>query len=471
MSFWKWSQTAATNSTADTTVNAREGQAPSTVNDAMRAMMAALAKYRDDMGGNLVTGGSSTAYTLTTNQTLTSLTDGFAVTCRMSATNGASPTLNVDSLGAKSIAGVYGTAIPIGALRSGGVYTFVYDSTDDKWIAHGLGSASHLTPTDGNIIVGDGSGWVAESGATARTSLGVGTGDSPQFTAVNIGAATDTTVARVSAGQISVEGVQVVTLTNTVTMTNKTLTSPTINSPTLTTPALGTPSSGTLTSCTGLPIVGGTTGTLSVARGGTGVTTSTGTGNAVLSASPTLTGTPIAPTASAGTNTTQIATTAFVATAAIGVLNAPSGTAMLFAQTAAPTGWTKSATHNNKALRVVTGTASSGGSTAFTSVFTSRTIAEANLPSHTHSFSATTSSDGDHTHGISATRRDDTTRGSGTTSRLEDLEIGSAGNDDGTTTTDGAHTHTISGTSGATGSGTAMDFAVQYVDVIIATKD
>jgi hypothetical protein len=46
---------------------------------------------------------------------------------------------------------------------------------------------------------------------------------------------------------------------------------------TLVTPILGTPQSGTLTSCTGLPIVAGTTGTLSVARGGTGVT-SFGTG-------------------------------------------------------------------------------------------------------------------------------------------------------------------------------------------------
>jgi len=55
--------------------------------------------------------------------------------------------------------------------------------------------------------------------------------------------------------------------------------------------ALGTPSSGTLTNCTGLPIVAGTTGTLSVARGGTGVTTSTGSGDVVLSASPTFTGT------------------------------------------------------------------------------------------------------------------------------------------------------------------------------------
>jgi hypothetical protein len=61
-------------------------------------------------------------------------------------------------------------------------------------------------------------------------------------------------------------------------------------SPSFVTPILGTPSSGTLTSCVGLPIVNGTTGTLSVARGGTGVITSTGTGNNVLSASPTFTG-------------------------------------------------------------------------------------------------------------------------------------------------------------------------------------
>jgi hypothetical protein len=51
---------------------------------------------------------------------------------------------------------------------------------------------------------------------------------------------------------------------------------------------------------------------LPVTSGGTGVTTSTGTGNTVLSASPTLTGTPLAPTAAPGTSTTQIATTAFV---------------------------------------------------------------------------------------------------------------------------------------------------------------
>jgi hypothetical protein len=59
---------------------------------------------------------------------------------------------------------------------------------------------------------------------------------------------------------------------------------------TLVAPILGTPASVTLTNGTGLPLTTGVTGTLPVANGGTGVTTSTGTGNNVLSASPTLTG-------------------------------------------------------------------------------------------------------------------------------------------------------------------------------------
>tara|TARA_S200002703_G_scaffold8523_1_gene8590 strand:+ start:7999 stop:9354 length:1356 start_codon:yes stop_codon:yes gene_type:complete len=60
---------------------------------------------------------------------------------------------------------------------------------------------------DGEMIVGDGTtDPVAESGATLRTSIGVGTGDSPQFTGINVGHATDTTVTRASAGDLNIEG-------------------------------------------------------------------------------------------------------------------------------------------------------------------------------------------------------------------------------------------------------------------------
>lgn len=131
-----------------------------------------------------------------------------------------------------------------------------------------------------------------------------------------------------------------------------------------------------------------------------------------------------------------------------------SGTAALFAQTAAPTGWTKSTTHNNKALRVVSGAASSGGTTDFTTVFSSRTITTANMPSHTHVLT-----DPGHTHQI-AFRQGVTGGGSG-----EELQNSpSAGSYVSASATTGI-------TIANTGGGTAMDFAVQYVDVIIATKD
>ena len=137
----------------------------------------------------------------------------------------------------------------------------------------------------------------------------------------------------------------------------------------------------------------------------------------------------------------------------------PTGTAMLFVQTSAPTGWTKSTTHDNKALRVVSGSASSGGTTGFTSVFTSRTITTANMPSHTH-----TVTDPGHVHGTGNFLKND---GTGT------VYLVNSGSGAGSVIN---YTGTVpSATTGITianaGSGTAMDFAVQYVDVIIATKD
>lgn len=69
-----------------------------------------------------------------------------------------------------------------------------------------LTAIAALAVTDGNFIVGNGTTWVAESGATARTSLGLGTSDTPQFTGIEVGNASDTTLTRASAGNLAVEG-------------------------------------------------------------------------------------------------------------------------------------------------------------------------------------------------------------------------------------------------------------------------
>ena len=136
----------------------------------------------------------------------------------------------------------------------------------------------------------------------------------------------------------------------------------------------------------------------------------------------------------------------------------PAGTVMLFVQTSAPTGWTKdTTTHNNKALRVVTGTVTPGGTVAFTTAFASKSVAGSvtvdnttlstpQIPAHTHTL-GTLLGPGKATSGSASGASGPTPQSSGPTGG------------------GGAHNHT------GTFSGTAIDLAVQYVDVIIATKD
>lgn len=73
-----------------------------------------------------------------------------------------------------------------------------------------LAAIAGMTPTDGNIIVGDGATFVAESGATARTSLGLGTGDSPTFTNVTASTAliTDTLSEKTAANGVTIDGLK-----------------------------------------------------------------------------------------------------------------------------------------------------------------------------------------------------------------------------------------------------------------------
>ncbi len=125
----------------------------------------------------------------------------------------------------------------------------------------------------------------------------------------------------------------------------------------------------------------------------------------------------------------------------------PSGTLMLFQQTTAPLDWTKDTTHNNKALRIVTGAVGSGGSRTFTTTFgTSKTT-----DSHTLSTSQIPS----HTHGITGTSSDSIAGGQlkgNVSNSAYAFSTNSAGGG-------GGHTHELS------------DFDVQYVDFIIGVKN
>jgi hypothetical protein len=166
------------------------------------------------------------------------------------------------------------------------------------------------------------------------------------------------------------------------------------------------------------------------------------------------------------------------------------GTLVTFQQTSAPSGWTKQTTHNNKALRVVSGTASSGGNQTFTTAFAaSRSVSGSNTAATATGSLTQTAATGTvqgtalstaqlalHAHGVSYFREP------GTQFRLAS---GPAPNIHRSAPSDNAgsgsqHTHPFSGTQhDHQFQGTShnhpwsgsVSFDVQYVDLIIASKD
>ena len=238
--------------------------------------------------------------------------------------------------------------------------------------------------------------------------------------------------------------------------------------------ALGTPSTGTLTNCTGLPLTTGITGTLGVANGGTGATTQTA--YAVLCGGTTSTGA-YQSVASVGTSGQVLTSNGASAlptfqTPAAGGTTIPAGTVMLFGQTAAPTGFTKLTDQDNAALRVVSGTASTGGSQGFTTAFASQTptgsVAISSVSGSAGATTLTTPQIPSHTHTIPVIGNNNT----GPTVAASALNPVSPSYPTSSTGGDGSHTHPFSFSSGSgTFTGNAINLAVKYVDVIRATKD
>jgi hypothetical protein len=151
----------------------------------------------------------------------------------------------------------------------------------------------------------------------------------------------------------------------------------------------------------------------------------------------------------------------------------PAGTVMIFGQTSAPTGFTKLTDQDNAGLRVVSGTASTGGSVNFTTAFASQTptgsvsitavsgsagattLSTPQIPSHSHS-------------GITTISAPAAPAGFKGAQRNVNPTTSSTNNTGG----GGSHDHPFSFSSGSgTFSGNAINLAVKYVDVIRATKD
>lgn len=153
MTLYKWSQVAASDASADASINWAEGMSPAGVNDSGRAMMAAVAKYRDDIAGAIVTAGTSTAYTVASFQQFDTLPhlDGKEIAFTPHTTNGATVTLNVDSLGSKPLRSAPGVELPAGVIAQGTPYVAVYNNTDGAFYLRGFFGSPYLIPLGGMI--------------------------------------------------------------------------------------------------------------------------------------------------------------------------------------------------------------------------------------------------------------------------------------------------------------------------------
>jgi hypothetical protein len=225
------------------------------------------------------------------------------------------------------------------------------------------------------------------------------------------------------------------------------------------------------------------TGTLPVANGGTGATTQTA--YAVLCGGTTTTGAyqSIASVGTAGQILTSNGAGALPTFQAAGG-GFPAGTRMSFQQTAAPTGWTKDTTAglDNSAMRIVTGSVSSGGTQGFTTAFASQTptgsVTISSVSGSAGATTLTTPQIPSHTHELSPAFLAKYNQGVSPQAPPQNLQPTAMGPQYATpivttsTGGDGSHTHPFSFSSGSgTFSGNAINLAVKYYDFIIASKD
>ena len=104
------------------------------------------------------------------------------------------------------IAGTNGDTLAVAAGGTGGATAsaartalgVAIGSDVQAWDAQ-LDDIAALAVTDGNFIVGNGTNWVAESGATLRTSAGLGTGNDVQFNSLGVGTAGSGTAGEIRA--------------------------------------------------------------------------------------------------------------------------------------------------------------------------------------------------------------------------------------------------------------------------------
>jgi hypothetical protein len=442
----------ASNVTSGTLDNAR-----TTGNTANSASTLVLRDADGSFGANIITAtfsGNGATLSAINASNISSGTIDNARTTAASA-NGASTIVSRDSGG--NFAANTVTAAVIGDLSGG-------SNINASNIASGTIANARTTAASANgastIVLRGASGEFA-AGAITGTSF---SGDGSALTAINASSVSSGTLDNARTTATSANGASTIVVRdangsfagNVVTGTTGTFTNV----------------SGNGSALTAINASNVSSGTLSATRGGTGSANLTadnvilGNGASVVKV--------VAP-GTANNVLTSNGTTWISQAAGGGGTTIPAGTVMIFGQTSAPTGFTKLVDQNNASLRVVSGTASTGGSVDFTTAFASQTpTGSVSISSVNGSAGATTLSTPQipsHNHSVNTFANCCGSPPNVRTARISNgvIPVGIATEATGG---NGSHTHPFSFSSGSgTFSGNAINLAVKYVDVIRATKD
>jgi hypothetical protein len=149
---------------------------------------------------------------------------------------------------------------------------------------------------------------------------------------------------------------------------------------------------------------------------------------------------------------------------------------MLFFNSTAPLGWTKQTTHNDKAIRLTTGTPGTGGSVGFTTAFANgntggTSLTTANLPSTTVTMNSSTPTTVAHSHTVTGGQFAVTAAGAVIGGLANVSRATPQNNTDNTTVTVNAFTPTAQAFGSGTSHNHSLTLAVNYVDALICNKD
>jgi hypothetical protein len=138
---------------------APENMSPALVNDAIRAVQGANARWSQDQSCSIASAGSSSAWTLSAARTLTSYYDGLKLCFDVHTDNDGAVTLNVDSLGAVAIRKENGANLEAGDLDTGMKAEVVYNGSSFQLLSPVITtSINELIANEGDLIRGNSSG-------------------------------------------------------------------------------------------------------------------------------------------------------------------------------------------------------------------------------------------------------------------------------------------------------------------------